>query len=131
MGFETMYPERFFACTQCGECCKGFGGTYVSDEDIVAIGQFLDLLPMQVRIKYCVDSGQRRVLTQRRDGYCIFWDGNCTIHPVKPNMCRQWPFINALRLDPSNWKIMADMCPGMHRDVNLGQLLSYLNHIEK
>jgi Fe-S-cluster containining protein len=122
--------EFFFSCTQCGVCCKGFGGTFVSEEDIAAIGQFLNLQPEQVQNEYCVKSGQSLVVAQRRNGFCIFWDGNCTIHPVKPHMCRQWPFISALRIDPFNWKIMADMCPGMHRNVNPDQLLSYLDCID-
>jgi len=123
-------PQDFFFCTQCGECCKGFGGTYVSDDDIAAIGRFLNIPPSQVRSNYCVRSGQRRVLAQRADGYCVFWDGNCVIHPVKPRMCRQWPFIDGLRADPSNWQIMADVCPGMHREVKIDLLLSYLDCLD-
>ena len=125
-----MNSKDFFSCTQCGTCCKGFGGTYVSQQDINAIGRFLNLPSEQVQTRYCVASGPSLVLSQRFDGYCIFWDGNCTIHPVKPHMCRQWPFISALRTDPTNWKIMADTCPGMHQDIDADTLLSYLDSID-
>ena len=43
----------------------------------------------------------------------FFWDRICTIHPVKPQMCRRWPFIESVLRDVANWRIMASMCPGM------------------
>jgi Fe-S-cluster containining protein len=37
-------------------------------------------------------------------GYCLFHqpDGLCLIHPVKPAVCRQWPFLarQGFALDP-------------------------------
>ena len=130
MSSEIIDPETFFVCTQCGECCKGYGGTYVSDNDIAAIAAFLSREPSQIRAAFCNPSGRRWVLAQRADGYCVFWDGNCTIHPVKPLMCRQWPFIPGLRADPANWHIMAGMCPGMKRDIHIDQLLSLLDRMD-
>ena len=50
-------------------------------------------------------------------GYCIFWDKLCTIHPVKPLMCRQWPFLKSVLVDSKNWQIMAGACPGIHPNV--------------
>ena len=29
--------ETLFSCTLCGDCCKGYGGTYLSETDIDAI----------------------------------------------------------------------------------------------
>jgi Fe-S-cluster containining protein len=62
-------------------------------------------------------SGSRPVLTQGPDGRCIFWDKLCTIHPVKPRMCREWPFIPAILTDVQNWRTMADSCPGIRADA--------------
>ena len=126
MSCEPDESDKFFSCTQCGECCKGFGGTYVSDADIAAIADYLGLSATFVRVSHCTTSGGRLILSQRADGYCTFWDGNCTIHPVKPRMCRQWPFIAALEADIGNWKIMADTCPGVQANVSLDQLVAYL-----
>ena len=36
---------RLFECTQCGDCCKGFGGTYVSQADLETIAAFLGVSP--------------------------------------------------------------------------------------
>ena len=68
--------------------------------------------------KYCQDTPQMPVLAQRKDEYCIFWDGQCSIHPVKPRMCKAWPFIESVLIDINNWYIMAALCPGIRTDVS-------------
>ncbi len=102
-----------FECENCGTCCKGFGGTYVSDEHIKEIAAFLGTDPETVRKRYTEAAGNKTVLAQKPDGYCVFWDKHCTIHPVKPRMCRAWPFIETVLRAPENWRIMAGSCPGM------------------
>ena len=113
MPSDLLTSEELFQCTQCGECCKGFGGTYVNEADIEAIARFVGKSVETVRRRYCTPSGDRLVLVQQASGYCVFWDRNCTIHPVKPRMCRQWPFIPNLMADIGNWQIMAGSCPGI------------------
>jgi len=100
----------------CGECCRGYGGTVVSDEDIDAIAAYLGVDTDEFRAGYCICSGHKAILAQGADEYCIFWDRLCTIHPVKPLMCRAWPFIESVLVDPANWRIMAEFCPGMRKD---------------
>lgn len=121
-----MSDKTLFACTQCGDCCKGFGGTYITEEDVVAIARFVGVTVDKFRKMYCASSGQRLVLAQRPDGYCIFFDVNCTIHAVKPRMCRRWPFIESILKDPSNWRIMAGGCPGMTDEEDDEKLLAYV-----
>ena len=67
--------------------------------------------------RHCQATEKLPVLAQRKDEYCIFWDGQCAIHPVKPRMCRAWPFIESVLIDINNWYIMAAVCPGMRTDV--------------
>ena len=110
--------EFLFSCTQCGQCCKGFGGTYVTPEEQTAIAAFLGIPTLRFVKQYCVPSGRKLVLAQGSEGSCIFYRENCSIHPVKPRMCRRWPFIDALVVDISNWHAMADSCPGMRTDVD-------------
>ena len=106
--------QPLFACTQCGDCCKGYGGTYLTDSEIIAIAAFIGVDVAEFRHRYCVLSGHRPVLAQQSNGYCIFYDQNCSIHAVKPRMCRQWPFIQSLMVDVANWRMMASVCPGMN-----------------
>jgi Fe-S-cluster containining protein len=90
----------------------------VTDADLTAIGEYIGAAPEEVIRSYCVPSGNKRVLAQGGDGFCIFFDRNCSIHPVKPRMCRQWPFISSLLVDIANWRIMASVCPGMRTDLD-------------
>jgi len=110
--------EEIFTCQQCGECCKGYGGTYVSRADVEAIAAYIGVDPAHIEEAYCTRSGDRLVLVQQESGFCIFWkDRICSIHPVKPKMCRAWPYISNLLVDPTNWEKMASMCPGIRKGV--------------
>lgn len=126
MPSDECKPEHFFECTQCGECCRGYGGTYVSPTDIAALADYLGLAQDDVRSRYCIFSGSKMLLAQRPDGFCVFWDRNCTIHPVKPLMCRRWPFIPSLLMDVANWRIMADSCPGIKKEAGPRDLLAHV-----
>jgi uncharacterized protein len=117
MGFDATACDRLFECNRCGDCCKGYGGTYLSDADIDAIARHLGMCPERFVARYTRKSGTGRLIVQGENGYCIFWDRVCTIHPVKPKMCRQWPFIHSILVDVGNWRAMASTCPGMDADA--------------
>lgn len=113
--------EPIFVCTQCGECCKGYGGTYVSPGDVEAMAAFIGMDAGQFAAKYCTRSGDRLLLRQQESGFCVFWEDKiCSIHPVKPRMCKAWPFIMSVLVDPENWEKMATMCPGVRKGVPAG-----------
>ena len=110
--------SEIFKCVECGECCKGYGGTYVTDEDIRRIAEYIDANPDTFAAKYCQMSGSRPVLALGTDGYCVFWKNKlCSIHPVKPRMCKAWPYIENVLKDVENWRIMAGSCPGIRPDM--------------
>ena len=117
MTCDPVDTDALFKCALCGDCCKGYGGTYVTREDIEAISRYIGSDPRKFVPDYCQMSGERPLLAQGADGYCIFWDKLCTIHPVKPLMCRQWPFLKSILVDSKNWQIMAAACPGIHANV--------------
>jgi Fe-S-cluster containining protein len=62
---------------------------------------------------------------------CIFWDHGCAIHPVKPRLCRRWPFIESVVTDPLNWTIMAGFCPGMRIDIPLPRIRACIEKVLK
>lgn len=126
---KEILPEDIFQCDMCGDCCKGFGGTYVTQEEIEAISRFLNIEPSFFIEKYCQKNRTGMVLSQKDDGYCIFWDKKCTIHPVKPHMCKAWPFIEAVVKDISNWRIMAVMCPGIRTGFPDGVVTSCVQKV--
>ncbi len=110
--------SEIFQCQRCGQCCQGYGGTYVTPDDIKAIAAFIGCPADSFTARYCRASCGRPLLAQGTDGYCIFYNGGCTIHPVKPLMCRRWPFLPAVLRDVGNWHAMATACPGMRTDVS-------------
>ena len=121
MPYKTVQPDDLFECQMCGDCCKGFGGTYVTKADIDNISRFIGTAAETFVKDYCQLSGSKPVLAQKKDQFCIFWDEVklCTIHPVKPRMCRAWPFIPNILVDPKNWEIMSNSCPGIRTDFPL------------
>lgn len=119
---DTVFKTSndIFKCIMCGECCTGFGGTYVTRNDIQRIADFIHCDITEFTEKFCSKSGSRHVLGQSsKTGKCIFFEHKrqCTIHPVKPHMCKAWPFIPTLLTNPENWNIMANSCPGMVKDI--------------
>jgi Fe-S-cluster containining protein len=110
------HPE-IFKCQKCGACCKGYGGTFLTRKDIKTIAEYTGTDPRTFIARYCQLSGDKPILAQSPNGYCIFWDKLCTIHPVKPRMCSEWPFIKSVLVDVKNWHAMAGLCPGMRTDV--------------
>ncbi len=124
MPFKNITPKDLFECQKCGDCCKGYGGTFVTPEEVEKIADYIGTPREGFIATYCQMSGGKPVLKQRSDGYCIFWDGVCTIHPVKPRMCRQWPFIKSVLIDPNNWAIMAGFCPGIRSHFPIEAVLA-------
>ena len=118
MSSDQWTSSDIFRCQKCGDCCKGYGGTFIDEADIERIAAFIKTDPKTFVERYCQLSGGKPVLSQKKDGYCIFWERECTIHPVKPMMCRRWPFIESVLIDIDNWHIMGAMCPGIRTDVS-------------
>lgn len=123
---KTPTASDFFDCTQCNQCCNGYGGTYVTDEELDAIAAFLRVTKDEMVSKYCVLSGNKPVVAQGQDGFCVFLKQNCSIHPVKPHMCRRWPFIPNVLADINNWYSMSDSCPGMKKKIDEEALLAFI-----
>jgi len=124
MESDSTPCDALFTCTQCGDCCKGYGGTYLSSMDIESIARYLGITADQFVANYTSVSGNRRLICQGDNGYCIFWDQICTIHSVKPKMCRQWPYIRSILIDVGNWRAMAASCPGMKADASEDDILN-------
>ena len=117
MQSDTQTNPEIFKCQKCGSCCKGYGGTFLTPMDVKTIAEYVGTDPRTFISRYCQLSGDKPILAQNPDGYCIFWDKLCTIHPVKPRMCSEWPYIRSVLIDVKNWHAMAGSCPGMRTDV--------------
>jgi Fe-S-cluster containining protein len=103
-----------FECTQCGTCCQGEGGIYLSREEIDRISHFLNLSQEKFLNKFCLRKNGKTYIHTREDRYCHFSQkGRCSIHEVKPAPCRQWPFFPPMLIDQINWETARNSCPGL------------------
>jgi len=59
-------------------------------------------------------------LTVADNGSCVFLlAGNlCRVHPVKPFICRQWPFLPVLLVEPDELEHAKGACPGINPDCS-------------
>ncbi len=53
MDSKYQHPDDIFKCQQCGACCKGFGGTYLTDQDIINISKFINFDQKEFPSRYC------------------------------------------------------------------------------
>ena len=65
------------------------------------------------------------MLAQREDGFCHFVkDKRCSIHPVKPRICRAWPYLESVLTDFTNWEAMASVCPGINKQADPQKIIA-------
>ena len=60
--FNAMESTDIFECTNCGDCCKGYGGTFVTEKDIEAISDYIKADVKCFVEEYCQISGGKPVL---------------------------------------------------------------------
>ena len=110
--------RKFSLAPSAATAARATGAHTSARTDVKSIATYIGMDPEQFEKKYCATSGDRWVLAQQENGFCVFWqDRMCGIHPVKPKMCKAWPFIRNLLVDPGNWEKMASMCPGIRKGV--------------
>ena len=126
---DMSAEDQMFRCQKCGTCCRGYGGTFITDADVQAIAAYIGTDAATFVDDFCRLSGGKPILAQQENGFCIFWDEVCTIHPVKPRMCREWPFIRSVLVDPQNWHIMAASCPGIYRDASIRLVQDHIRRL--
>jgi uncharacterized protein len=107
---------RVFNCQQCGDCCSGRGGIFVKPQEVEDMAALLALPKEEFCRRYVEASAMGPRLTIADNGFCVFlMEGNlCRVHPVKPFICRQWPFLPILLVDPGELEHAKTACPGIN-----------------
>jgi Fe-S-cluster containining protein len=105
-----------FQCRQCGDCCAGRGGIFVKPQEVEDMAALLGLQVAEFCQRYLEASPMGPRLTVAANGFCVFlMEGNlCRVHLVKPFICRQWPFLPALLVDPDELEHAKTACPGIN-----------------
>jgi Fe-S-cluster containining protein len=112
-----------FECIGCGRCCSGpaEGYIWVTKEEIRLIAEYLKMTTGELKKKYLHRVGFRRTIIEdaiTRD--CIFLSRGengkqCSIYPVRPSQCRQWPFWVSNLTSTDRWNTAGQKCPGINR----------------
>ncbi len=111
--------REIFRCRCCGHCCHGSGTVSVAPAEAEAMAAHLGISVDELHRRYLVHKG-KRVEMRIVEGHCIFYgkDGLCSIHPVKPFPCRQWPLHPSILGDRAAWEAIRKDCPGFAEDAD-------------
>lgn len=115
---KNQGTPQVFECRHCGECCAGRGGIYATTEEVAQMAAYLGISPEKLVCRYLEDSslGPRLGVD---NGICVFLEDNrCRVHPVKPRICREWPFLAPLLQYPEELEYAKGACPGIDPDCS-------------
>lgn len=106
-------PRPVFLCRQCGDCCRGKGGILVRPEEAGQMAAYLQIPLGEFATRYLVASPLGAQLATENGGCVFLAENRCRVHPVKPAICRRWPFLPVLLADPEEWDQARGACPGL------------------
>lgn len=121
-----MNPRPVFECTMCGQCCEGEGGIVLGPRDLERISQGLELSPEAFLDAYGVRRNGKWQVRTGDDGKCIFFRDSkgCSVHPLRPDVCRAWPFFRGNMLDPESLHLSKEYCPGIRSDATFKEFVA-------
>lgn len=118
---QPWYAEGLrFKCTECGQCCTGAPGyTWVTEEEVIAISQYLKISIDEFSCKYLRIVGDKLSLLEHPINYdCVFLkDKKCSIYPVRPKQCRTFPWWQRNLKSKEDWENAAKFCEGINKDA--------------
>jgi Fe-S-cluster containining protein len=103
-----------FTCTKCGDCCRAEGYVYLKRGEIEAIADYLFKPAKEVRkifTEWLLFKG--RVFKQDPEGCVFLVDGRCSIYPVRPHQCAEFPYWKQVMNDLQWWEYLKTYCPGV------------------
>jgi Fe-S-cluster containining protein len=109
-------PPQAFDCRMCGECCLGKGGIVVGPRDLSRLCRHLHLEAEKFIALYAHRQNGKITIRSGPDNSCIFFlpGTGCSIHVVKPDVCRAWPFFRGNMVDEGSLTMAKEFCPGIN-----------------
>lgn len=105
------------ACADCrGACCRWGGYVWVTEGDIQAMAEIMNLELESFANQYVKAAYGRLSLQERlREGehHCAMFDPyncRCLVYPARPEQCRTFPFWEAYQ---ENFQELLKLCPGV------------------
>jgi Fe-S-cluster containining protein len=82
------------------------------------ISAFLGLDQAEFMARHTLLRNGNREIGTKEDGACHFLaDKVCSIHPVKPAVCRLWPWLPGALADEMGFLSLKQDCPGVAREA--------------
>jgi Fe-S-cluster containining protein len=107
-----------FECQRCNQCCQGRGGILLWPDQIGPAAAELDMEGDEFLTRYCEPKGEAYSVLCGDDGSCLLLGPEgCRIHEAKPDICKRWPFFDALIRDASAFGEAKLICPGLNPDA--------------
>lgn len=103
-----------FECLRCSDCCTGQGGIFLEPDELAPAARHLGLGVDEFVSTYCREVGGRYEVLTADTGVCaLLGPRGCRIHPVKPAICRAWPFLPQIVARPEAFEEAKLVCPGL------------------
>ncbi len=103
-----------FTCVDCGQCCTGSPGVVrLEKAGVDALANYLGKTAAEIKQTHLTRHGAAWRIRERENGDCAFFDGRCTIYPVRPTQCRTYPFWFKNLRSESAWRQTTEECPGI------------------
>lgn len=111
--------ELSFSCKMCGHCCYGEGGIVVGTKDLPRLLEHFQMDKELFFTTYTKKFDNKPCLIVNEDKYCYFFEANkgCTIHEVRPNVCRAWPYFRGNLIDEISLEMAKMDCAGIRSDI--------------
>ncbi len=121
---KPWYKEGLrFGCTECGKCCTGAPGfVWISEDEIAAMANNLDISPKLFKLKYTRKRENRYALTEKKsqNNSCVFLEGNkCVVYKSRPLQCRTFPWWKENLNTRESWENAAKDCEGISENAPL------------
>ena len=84
----------FYECQRCTACCRWPGQVRLDEATITRLAAFKNLSEREFIEQFTRLRPDRQglALLDKPNGECVFLDGeNCSVQPVKPQQCRDFP----------------------------------------
>jgi len=89
----------------------------VTPAEHAAMAAYLGLSPEDFAARYLVATAMGPQLASRNGACVLQADGLCQVHPVKPRICREWPYLPALLRHADEFAAAKEACPGLAADA--------------
>ena len=118
----TKSPPAF-ECRRCGHCCRGTGGIVLAAKDRARLAAHLGMTLDAFTTAFTARKDGKFHLRARKDGFCVFFDAGCAVHPARPDICRAWPYFRGNLLDAASREMSQEYCPGINPGVSHAQFV--------